>query len=90
MIEAFINALFYLELVRISGAICIYDTNCSESDRLCGLVVRVPGDPEVRIRFLPLPDFLRSSGSSTSSSSDTGRKTGTEWDSNISFSEGCE
>jgi hypothetical protein len=31
-------------------------------DRLCGLVVRVPG-----YRFPALPDFLRSSGSGTGS-----------------------
>jgi hypothetical protein len=30
------------------------------TDRLCGLVVT---DPEVRVRFLALPDFLRSSES---------------------------
>jgi hypothetical protein len=33
-------------------------------DRLCGLVVRVPG---YRPRFPALPDFLRSSGSATGS-----------------------
>jgi hypothetical protein len=34
------------------------------TDHLCGLVVRVPAtDPEVRVRFRALPDFLRSSGS---------------------------
>jgi hypothetical protein len=33
-------------------------------DRICGLVVRVPAtDPEVRVRFPALSDFLRSSGS---------------------------
>jgi hypothetical protein len=33
-------------------------------DHLCGLVVRVPGyRSRGRIRFLALPDFLRSSGS---------------------------
>jgi hypothetical protein len=37
-------------------------------DRLCGLVVRVPvTDPEVRVRFPALLDFLRSSGSGTGS-----------------------
>jgi hypothetical protein len=34
-------------------------------DRLCGLVAT---DPEVRVRFPALPDFLRSSGSGTRSS----------------------
>jgi hypothetical protein len=37
-------------------------------DRLCGLVVRVPGyRSEARVRFPALPDFLRSSGSGTGS-----------------------
>jgi hypothetical protein len=35
-------------------------------DRLCGLVVRVPG-PEFRVPFPAPPDFLRSSGSGTGS-----------------------
>jgi hypothetical protein len=37
----------------------------SEVDCLCGLVVRVPGyrSREIRVQFLALPDFLRSSGS---------------------------
>jgi hypothetical protein len=40
----------------------------AHNDRLCGLVVRVPGtDPEVRVRFAALPDFLRSSKSGTGS-----------------------
>jgi hypothetical protein len=34
----------------------------TEGDRLCGLVVRVPG---YRSRFPALPDFLRSNGSGT-------------------------
>jgi hypothetical protein len=33
-------------------------------DRLCGLVVRIPGySTEVRVLFSALPDFLRSGGS---------------------------
>jgi hypothetical protein len=37
-------------------------------DRLCGLVVRVPGyRSRGRVRFPALPDFLRSSGSETGS-----------------------
>jgi hypothetical protein len=37
--------------------------------RLCGLVVSVPGyRSKVRVQFLALPDFLRSSGSGTVSS----------------------
>jgi hypothetical protein len=36
--------------------------NDRSSDRLCGLVVRVPG-----YRFPGLPDFLKSSGSGTGS-----------------------
>jgi hypothetical protein len=37
-------------------------------DRLCGLVVRVPGyKSRGRVRFPALPDFLRSSGSGTGS-----------------------
>jgi hypothetical protein len=37
-------------------------------DRLCGLVVKfLPTDPEARVRFQALPDFLRSSGSGTGS-----------------------
>jgi hypothetical protein len=35
-----------------------------KADRLCGLVAT---DPEVRVRFPELPDFLRSSGSVTGS-----------------------
>jgi hypothetical protein len=35
-------------------------------DRLCGLVPEfLATDPEVRVRFPSLPDFLRSSGSGT-------------------------
>jgi hypothetical protein len=36
-------------------------------DRLCGLVEFLATDPEVRVRFSELPDFLRSSGSGTGS-----------------------
>jgi hypothetical protein len=36
-------------------------------DRLCGLVIRVPGYRRTRVRFPGLPDFLRSSGSGTGS-----------------------
>jgi hypothetical protein len=37
---------------------------CFVSDRLCGLVVRVPGyRSEVCVRFPSLTDFLRSTGS---------------------------
>jgi hypothetical protein len=37
-------------------------------DRLCGLMVRVPGyNLEVRVRFPALPDFLRRSGPATGS-----------------------
>jgi hypothetical protein len=37
-------------------------------DRLCGLMVRVPGyRTEIQVRFPVLPDFLRSSGSGTGS-----------------------
>jgi hypothetical protein len=45
-------------------SICILHTDITELgfDRLCGLVVRVPGH---RSRFPALPDFLRSSGSGT-------------------------
>jgi hypothetical protein len=39
------------------------------ADRLCGLVVRVPGYRSRKswVRFLALPDFLSSSGSGTES-----------------------
>jgi hypothetical protein len=41
--------------------------NIINVERLCSLVVYLSTDPEVRVRFPALPDFLRSSGSGTGS-----------------------
>jgi hypothetical protein len=52
------------------------------SDRPCGLVVRVATDPEVRVRFPTLPDFLRSSGSGTGSTRPREYNRGSTWKKN--------
>jgi hypothetical protein len=45
-----------------------FSTVPNSLDILCGLVVDfLATDPEVRVRFPALPDFLRSSGSGTGS-----------------------
>jgi hypothetical protein len=57
-----------LLLPFITNLILRQDINVKLANRLCGLVVRVPGyRSEVRVRFPALPDFLKSSGSGTGS-----------------------
>jgi hypothetical protein len=57
-----------LQVLRILCVICLQQTSLScnrTDDRLCGLVARVLANPEIRVRFPALPDFLRSSASGT-------------------------
>jgi hypothetical protein len=48
------------------------------NDRLCGLVFPAT-DPEIRVRFPALPDFLRSSGSGTGSTQPREYNWGVTW-----------
>jgi hypothetical protein len=64
---------------RLSGMAFVPSSN-DYIERLCGPVVRVPGtDPEVRVLFSALSDFLRSSGSGTGSTQPREYNRGTTW-----------
>jgi hypothetical protein len=58
---------YFLFVLRLSDHSMNKQDHAERNDRLCGLVVRVPGytDPEVRVRCPVLPDFLRSNASGT-------------------------
>jgi hypothetical protein len=57
---------YYVFYAEVSSTTYLILQRCN-ADRLCSLVVRLPGyrHPEVRIQFPALPDFLRSSVSAT-------------------------